>query len=270
MSGVPVEHKAGLEGSNAGFGVRHLEDGAVFTFERPEKLNALTKPMLEGLEACLDDLEAREARLLVITGRGDRAFSAGTDVAELRGMDLDASLAKSAMARRLFTRVSRSRLVSVAAVNGLAFGGGLEIAMACTLRICAEHATFSLPEVKLGLLPAYAGTQFLPSLVGPGRALDLMLTGRTVPSDEALAIGLVHRRVGDPALVVQGAIAFGREITRYSPAAVEAIRRCVEASGAGVAEAGLDVEGRQVRSVFAGKEATDGIAAFLDRRSAPR
>lgn len=249
--------------SATGYSIERTDDGAVFTIERPAKLNALTRPVLDGLAACLDALEADGGRLLVITGRGPKAFCAGTDLAELQGLDVEARQRKTMMARELLVRLSRSRLVSVAAVNGLAFGGGMELAMACTLRIAAPHATLSLPEIRLGLLPAYAGTQFLPALVGPARALEMMLTGRVVPADEALAIGLLHRLAPVDAPLLEAALGFGREVVRFSPSAIDAIRACVAAAGPGVTDAGLAEEDRQVRAVFDGPDAREGVAAFL-------
>jgi enoyl-CoA hydratase len=254
--------------TRASFTVEPLDDGAVFTIERPAKLNALTRPVLEGLAACLDRLEASRMRLLVVTGRGDRAFCAGTDLGELQGLDMDARMAKTVMARDLLVRLSRSRVVSVAAINGLAFGGGLELAMACTLRIAAPHVSVSLPEIKLGLLPAYAGTQFLPAIVGPARALEMMLTGRAVPAAEAHAIGLVHRIAAADTPLVGQAIAYGREVTRFSPTAIDAIRACVDAAGPVVGDAGLAVEDAQVRANFDSPDAREGVAAFLEKRPA--
>ncbi|MFM1988977.1 MAG: hypothetical protein RJA99_1934 [Pseudomonadota bacterium] len=248
------------------FTVEPIADGAIFTIERPAKLNALTRPVLLGLAATLDDLESRGARLLVVTGRGDRAFCAGTDLGELQGLDAAARMDKTKMARDLLVRLSRSPLVSVAAVNGLAYGGGLELAMACTLRIAAPHAKVSLPEVKLGLLPAYAGTQFLPALVGPGRALEMMLTGRPVAVDEAVAMGLVNRVASADATLLEQAVAFGREVTRHAPSAIGAIRACVAAAGATVTDEGLAVEDAQVRANFDHPDAREGVAAFLEKR----
>lgn len=254
---------------SAPFTTTALPEGAVFRIERPGKHNALTRAVLDGLAACLDELEARRARLLVVTGAGDRAFCAGTDLAELQGLSGEARMAKTVMARALLVRLSRSPVVSVAAINGLAYGGGLELAMACTLRIAAPGVSLSLPEVKLGLLPAYAGTQFLPALVGPARALEIMLTGRPVPADEALAIGLVHRVAAGDAPLLDQAVAFGREVVRFSPTAVAAIRRCVAAAGPQVTDAGLAAEDAQVRATFDGPNAREGVAAFLEKR-APR
>jgi enoyl-CoA hydratase len=254
--------------ADAPFTVTPLEDGAVFCIERPAKLNALTRPVLLGLAGCIDALEARGAPLLVVTGRGDRAFCAGTDLGELQGLDMDARMAKTAMARELLVRLSRSRLVSVAAINGLAYGGGLELAMACTLRIAAPQVSVSLPEIRLGLLPAYAGTQFLPAIVGPARALEMMLTGRAVPAAEAHAMGLVNRIAATGAPLVEQAIAYGREVTRFSPGAIAAIRACVAAAGPTLTDTGLAVEDAQVRANFDSPDAREGVAAFLAKRPA--
>ena len=249
-----------------GWSVEPLPEGAVFRIGRAAKLNALTRPVLEGLAATLDALEGRGARLLVVTAEGERASCAGTDLAELQGLDGDARMAKTAMARELLVRLSRSPVVSVAAVNGLAFGGGLELAMACLLRIVAPHATLSLPEIRLGLLPAYAGTQLLPAIVGPARALEIMLTGRALAAEEALSIGLVHRIAAPGVPLLDQALAFGREVVRWSPDAIAAIRRCVAAAGPTMSDAGLAVEDAEVRAVFDGPDAREGVAAFLEKR----
>lgn len=254
------------ETSSSAFDVSWMDDGAVFTIDRAGKLNALTKAVLDGLAACIDRMERDGLRFLVVTGRGQKAFCAGTDLAELSGMSIEAQLSKSEMARALLVRLSRASFISVAAVNGLALGGGLELAMACSLRIASAHATFGLPEVRLGLIPAYAGTQFLPPLVGRTRAEELMLTGRTIGCDEASDIGLVHRVVESDADILGSALAFAREVTCHSAPAIAAIRACVDAADSHVTDAGLAVEDSYVRSVFSSPEAAAGVAAFLNRR----
>lgn len=252
---------------SADYEVRWLDDGAVFVVDRPTKLNALTKAVFEGLAGCLDALEQRGQRLLVIRGRGEKAFCAGTDLSELQSMPVPARLAKNDMSRDLLVRLSRSPVISVAAINGLALGGGLELAMACTLRIAVANAIFGLPEIKLALLPAYAGTQFLPAIVGRARAEELMLTGRSIDLNEAMAIGLVHRAIPAEADIEETAIAFGREVTAQNAAAVAAIRACVAAAGAEVGDAGLRVEAEQVRTIFASADAQAGVDKFLTRRN---
>jgi len=243
-----------------------LPNGGVFRIDRASKLNALSKSVFDDLAACLDSLEARKSRYLVITGSGERAFCAGTDVAEMGEMSDDDQLEKAAFSRQLMLRLSRSPVLSVAAINGLAFGGGLELAMACTLRVSVPGATFSLPEIKLGLVPAYGGTQFLPAIIGASRALELMLTGRTFGAEEALALGLLHRVTGAQESVVDAGVAFAEEVTRFSREAIAAIRSCVDAAGSIVSETGLAVEDHNVRSVFVTANAKEGIASFLEKR----
>lgn len=243
-----------------------LDDGLVFTIMREARLNAIDLEVLEALENAVDTATAQRARLLVVTAAGTKSFCAGTDLHEGRAMGGDAMIAKSARARELLWRLSRAPFVSIAAVNGLAFGGGLELAIACTLRIAAPGARFSMPEIKLGVLPAYGGTQFLPALVGRARALDMMLTGRVLELPEALSIGLVDRMADAAEPLVEQAIALARSITVHGPLAIDAIRACVAAAGAQVGAAGLAVEGEHVGRVMRSADAAEGIAAFLEKR----
>lgn len=248
--------------------IKEFADGAVFTLDRPSKLNAITMAMLDDLERCLDTQLRRGARLLVLVGRGDKAFSAGTDVQELQQLSHDHQVEKCNRARDLFMRLSRSQVVTVAAINGLAFGGGLELAMSCTLRIASPSATFSLPEIKLGLLPAYAGTQMLPTIVGRARALEMMLTGRVLSAQEALSIGLIHRLSDTDEPIEETAIRFGQDVVRNNAEAVRAIRECVDASASGgLYASGLKTEEDHVRTVFASAEARQGIDRFMARRA---
>lgn len=258
-----------MTSSEPAFSIEPLEDGAIFRIERPTKLNAITKAVLLGLASCIDDLEARRLPLLMVTGRDERAFCAGTDLGELQGLTAEQRSAKTSMARALLVRLSRSRLISVAAMNGLAYGGGLELAMSCMLRIAAPHVKMALPEIKLGLLPAYAGTQFLPAIVGPARATELMLTGRPVETAEAHAIGLIHRIAAPHPGLIEQALAFGREVSGFSPSAIDGIRQCIAAAGPQVTDAGLAVEDHFVRAEFDSPNAREGVAAFLEKR-APR
>jgi enoyl-CoA hydratase len=241
-------------------------DYVIFRLCRPAKHNALTRAILEGLDRTLEAVLARGVPALIVVGEGERAFCAGTDLAETSAMPREAAQAKGAFARDLFVRLSRAPIVSVAALNGLAFGGGLELAMACSFRIAAPHATLSLPEVKLGVLPTYGGTQFLPAIVGRARALDLMLTGRTISSHEAQAIGLVDRVSNAEASLLDQAAELVRSITRWSHVAVQSIQRCVAASGPSVSEAGLEVEAAEAAIVTASADAREGVAAFLEKR----
>lgn len=268
-----------------------FEDCAVFRILRARKLNALTKEVLLGLSACLDEAESRGVRALVIVGQGEKAFCAGTDLAELTGLSTEAREAKTRFARDLLVRLHRSKIVTIAAVNGLAFGGGLELALACTFRIAAPHATFALPEVKLGVFPVYGGTQFLPAVVGPARAVDIMITGRTVDCAEALSIGLISRVAGtdgqpsvSPSAISLGAVVaatagpmpadrlveqaliLARSVTCWSQVAVNAIRACVDASGTDVSDEGLASEDVQSKVVMASEDGREGVRAFVEKR----
>ncbi|MGE0151369.1 MAG: enoyl-CoA hydratase/isomerase family protein [Reyranellaceae bacterium] len=250
------------------FQIEKLEEGAVFRLTRPAKLNAITKAILTGLSDCIDALERERARFLVVTGEGERAFCAGTDLGESAGLSEPDRVAKNDGARALFVRLSQSPLLSVAAVNGLAYGGGLELAMACTLRLAAPHAKFSLPEVKLGVLPAYGGTQFLPALVGKARALEMMLTGEPVDAREALVMGLVNRIAAADTPLLDQAVAYARSVTRFSPVAIAGIRRAVDAAGDSVTQEGLLAEQREMAIALASEDAKEGVAAFLEKRAA--
>ncbi|MBR0898975.1 enoyl-CoA hydratase/isomerase family protein [Bradyrhizobium tropiciagri] len=248
------------------YSVEWCDGGAVFRLLRGDRLNALTLSMLTGLAECLDCLERDKKRFLIITGEGDRAFSAGADLTEAVGPDAVEAIDKAQMATKLFLRLSRTSVLSVAAINGFAFGGGLELAMACTFRIAAPHARMALPEIRLGVLPSYGGTQFLPALVGRSLALDLMLTGRVVVATDALAMGLVTRVADAQTSLMEQAFEFVNSILQYSQLAIDGIRTCVEASGPVLTDAGLAIEADVVRRVAAGPDAREGVQAFLEKR----
>lgn len=240
--------------------------GSIFTITRPDSLNSITLSVLGGLSSCIDALEKQGKRYLVLTAEGARAFSAGTHLNEVLPYSAEAAANRADLARSVLVRLLRSPLISICAINGLAFGGGLEFAMACTFRLAVRHATLSLPEVRLGLLPSYGGTQFLPALVGRARALDLMLTGRTVDAAEACQIGLVHRVIDNPDDLLSEALKLAHTLSHFSPHAVSAIRECINVAGDQVTNAGLAVEGQAVRAVAATPEAEEGILAFVEKR----
>jgi len=250
------------------FTIERVDGGAVFRLTRPAKLNAITKAILKGLTECIDALERESARFLVVTGEGEKSFCAGTDLGESAGLSESDRIAKNDGARALFVRLSRSKLISVAAVNGLAYGGGLELAMACTFRVAAAHARFSLPEVKLGVLPAYGGTQFLPAIVGKARALDMMLTGEPVDAQQALTMGLITRIADGATPLVDQAIAYARSITKFSPVAIAGIRSAIAAASDSVTDEGLKTEQKEMAIALASEDAKEGVAAFLEKRPA--
>ncbi len=216
------------------------EEFALVTLDRPEALNALSFAALGELAAVFDEAAASGARGLIVTGAGDKAFCAGADIGELMGRSLAATKEGAEFGQSVFAKLDRLPILSLAVINGYAMGGGLELALACTFRVAVAAARFALPEIKLGLVPGYGGTQRLPRLIGAARALELILSGRTVGAAEAERIGLVNRLVdGDP---VAAGIAFLRTMTGHSLPVLGFARAAVESAGAMALADGLKVE----------------------------
>ncbi|MGH3432532.1 MAG: enoyl-CoA hydratase/isomerase family protein [Thermocrispum sp.] len=234
----------------------------VLTLRRPPA-NALGRPIIHGLGAALD--AAGQAKVLVIRSELDRFFAAGADIKEMSAIEADAFTAYGDALRAVLDRLAGADLLSIAAVDGMALGGGLEVAMACTLRVAGRDAQFGLPEVKLGLIPGAGGTQRLPRLVGRGRALDLMLTGRAIGAEEAHAIGLVDRLV-DAGQATKAALELAGELAALSLPAQQAVVRSVDAAFDRPLADGLRYEVGQIQDLFAHGEATEGISAFVAKR----
>jgi enoyl-CoA hydratase len=201
---------------------------------------------------------------MVVASAVNGFFAAGADIKHLSGIDADGFAAYGDAMRAVNDRLAAAPWLSIAAVDGVALGGGLELAMACTMRVAGPRGTFGLPEVRLGLIPGAGGTQRLPRLVGRGRALDIMLTARQVPAGEALRIGLVDRLTdGDP---LPAAVALAEELTGSSLPAQLAAVRTVDAAFDRDLPDGLAYEAEQIRLLFSEGEAAEGLAAFLSRR----
>lgn len=238
------------------------------TIHRPDKLNALNQATLEELDEAIGALvSAAEVDGLIVTGAG-RAFVAGADIAELAALDPEGALALSRRGQEVLARLEASPKPVIAAVNGFALGGGCELAMACHVRVAADTARFGQPEVKLGLIPGYGGTQRLPRLVGPGYAAQLLLTGDVIDAAEALRIGLVNRvvPVAELMAVTEGLL---RQMLANAPLALarilDGIRRSVDAPTA----AQYDLESSGFAMLAGTEDAREGTAAFLGKR-APR
>jgi enoyl-CoA hydratase len=246
------------------FQLARVDRGAIFTITRPDRLNALNRGIWDGLEACLDELEREQARFLVLTAEGGRAFSAGSDLKE--GLAWDQQPAKNDRVRNLLLRLSQSPLFSLAAINGAAYGGGLELGLACTLRIAVADAKFAMPEIRLGLIPSYGGTQFLPAVVGRARAAEMMLTGRVLDAREALEWGLVSFVTDGREALLAKAVALGTEVAGFNPAAYRSILRCLAAARDVPDQVAMDVEGTEVRKVLQTEDAREGVAAFVEKR----
>jgi enoyl-CoA hydratase len=246
-----------------------LTDGiARITVNRPDKLNALNAIVIAELGDAVTRIETDSAvRGVIITGSGQKAFVAGADIAELAAQSPLEGKTRSAAGQAVFRRLEQCGKPVIAAVNGFALGGGCELAMACHIRLAAEQAKFGQPEVKLGIGPGYGGTVRLPRLVGKGRALELLLTGRTIDAEEAFRIGLVNRVVPADRLLAE-AEAMLRTILSNGPLAV---RTCLEAVDAGPdmsIDQGMLLEASQFGLLSATSDMKEGTKAFLEKRTA--
>lgn len=243
-----------------------LDELAVLTLDRPEALNALSFPILGEIGRALDEVAQGDARALLVTGAGPKAFCAGADIKELTGRSLDAQKKGAEFGQGVFAKLAALPMPSVAVINGFAFGGGLEMALACSFRVAGRNAKLGLPEIKLGLIPGYGGTQRLPRLIGEARALEMILTGRTVGAEEAERIGLVNRLIDDPLL--DNAAAFAREFTGYGKLALSFARSAVQRAGDLPIHEGLKVEADLSTLAYQTADAAEGMAAFAEKRKA--
>ena len=241
-----------------------VEEFALITLNRPEALNALSFALIRDLARAFDEVAAGDARALLITGAGARAFCAGAYIKELTGRSLTAQKRDAETGQAAFARLGRLPMPSLAIVNGYAFGGGLELALACTFRIATRNAKMGLPEIKLGLVPGYGGTQRLPRVVGEARALEMIMTGRTVDAEEAHRIGLVNRLIDGDALA-QG-IAIAREFSGYSLPVLGLAREAVTRALDNPVGEGLRIEADLSTLAFRTEDAAEGMAAFIAKR----
>jgi enoyl-CoA hydratase len=244
-----------------------LADGiAVVTMNRPQALNALNSQQLELLTAAFAGLaEDRNVRAVILTGAGDRAFAAGADIKEMVELGPREGLA---FARKGHAAASAIELLPqpvIAAVNGFAFGGGCELAIACDIRLASENARFAQPEVGLGILPGWGGTQRLPRLIGPGLASEMIFTGRHVHAEEALRIGLVNAVYPLDQLLPK-AREMAVSIGRNGHLAVRAAKRAIGLAFAGNPGSGLAAEASLFGEAFSTAEQKEGMRAFIEKR----
>ncbi len=239
---------------------------ATIAIERPEKLNALDMATMGELDEAFARVEREDAhRGLIVTGAGEKAFIAGADINELIGATPLEGQARCLRDQAILGRLETMGKPSIAAINGYALGGGLELAMCCSLRVAARTAMLGLPEIKIGVFPANGGTQRLPRLVGRGRALEMMLTGRPIDAVEAFRIGLVNHVVEPGELLV-----FCRDLLRgileNAPVAAACILECVDVGMRRGIEEGLRREAACYAVTSASDDRREGIAAFLEKR----
>ena len=239
----------------------------VLTINRPKVLNALNHTVLTELDSAIDYIKSQENVLgLVITGAGDKSFVAGADISEFKGKSPEEARKQSEWGQSIFKKIEDLPFPSIAAINGFALGGGLELAMSCTFRYASPNAKVGQPEVKLGLIPGYAGTQRLTRLIGHSKALEICMTGRMVNSEEALKLGIVDRIVEEN--LVDEAIKSIRDIQKNSPIAVYYCKKAIMEGKEMPFEKACALEANLFGLCFATEDAKEGVAAFLEKREA--
>jgi enoyl-CoA hydratase len=238
---------------------------ALVTFDRPDTLNAVNAAVLDDLEATLGTLEAAaDLRVVVLTGAG-RAFVGGGDIAHMAALAPDEGERFVYRGQAVLRRLERLPLVTIAALNGFALGGGLEIALACDLRVAAETAELGLPEVTVGLIPGWGGTQRLVRLVGRGVAKELILTGRRVGAAEARELGIVNRVVPAPGLL-DACRELAAQLRRPSSLAVRQAKKAIDEGADLGLDQGLTVEAEAWMVNFCSPDRVEGLRAFIEKR----
>jgi enoyl-CoA hydratase len=242
-----------------------LENGILTaTINRADKLNAINRDVMNDLNILADEIEKNvEIRAVIITGAGQKAFVAGADISEFLGLTGAEGVNLARTGQNIFFKIENCSKPVVAAVNGFALGGGCELAMACHFRIASENAKFGQPEVNLGLIPGYGGTQRLVQLVGKGRALELLMTGNMIDASIALEYGLVNHVVPQEDLLAKAKMILEQIISK----APLAISRCITAANAVFGpENGYDTEIEAFGQCFDTEDMKEGAAAFLEKR----
>lgn len=241
-----------------------LENG-IFTvsINRPDKLNAINKAVMNDLNVVLDEIENSAAiKAVILTGAGQKAFVAGADISEFTGLSKNEGQALAKKGQDVFFRIENNNKPIIAAVNGFALGGGCELAMACHFRLASENAKFGQPEVNLGLIPGYGGTQRLVHLIGKGRAIELLITGNMIDAQTALQYGLVNHVVPQEELLNKTKSILETVVAK----APLAISKCIAAANAAYSEGGYKKELEGFGESFATEDMKEGAAAFLEKR----
>ncbi len=239
---------------------------ALVTVSRPEALNALNTLFFQEMDHMLDDLkESMEYNVLIITGEG-KAFVAGADIAEMVNKNPDQAENFSEMGQKVFSKIGKLRMPVIAAINGFALGGGLELAMACDFRIASSKAKFGQPEVNLGLIPGYAGTQRLSRLVGLGDALFMLMSGEMINPDDAHRIGLVQK-ICEPEALLAETLRIAGVVASKGPEAVAKVKYVTRKGYQKSMKEGSKLESELFGSLFGkGSEGEEGMKAFLEKR----
>jgi len=234
--------------------------------DRPEALNALNNMVLDELIMKINELISdSEVRVIIVSGAGDKAFVAGADINLMQSMDKNEALNFAKKGHLLTSLIENSNKPIIAAINGYAFGGGSELALSCHIRIASEDAIFSQPEVKIGLLPGWGGTQRLPRIIGKGIANEIILTGMNISAERAYEIGLVNKVVKKDDLI-SSCNKIADSIIRNSPNAINESIKLVNISSNLNLKAGLEIEAKRFSNLFETDETSEGLTAFVQKR----
>ena len=243
-----------------------IQDGIGWIkINREKKLNALNRDLIDELhERLIDFQQDSSVKVIILTGIGNKAFVAGADISEFSSFDPQEA---SALARYgnqvLFDLIAQLEKPVIAAINGYALGGGLELAMACHLRVAVQHAKMGLPEVSLGVIPGYGGTQRLPAMIGRGNAMEMILTGDMISAEKALQMGLVNQVV-DAERLLEAAINFAERMMKNAPHSIKNAIKAINAADG--TPKGFEEENLKFSDCFGTRDFEEGIAAFLEKR----
>ena len=239
---------------------------AFLTINRPDALNAMNPDVINELEfnlqSCIDN---DSVGVIILTGSGDKAFIAGADIKKMQTMDSEEALVFAKAGQNLTLTIENSSKPVIAAVNGFALGGGCEISLACHMRIASDNAIFGQPEVLLGLLPGWGGTQRLPKIVGLGLANEMIATGSSITSTEAKEIGLVNHVVPQTELISK-CIDIAKQILKNGPNAIAESLECIRQGNGKSIEEGLEIEAERFSQLFENDESSEGLSAFVEKR----
>jgi len=246
------------------FKINFKEDICILTLNRPETLNALNKNFFKEFNNFLDEIEKEgKVKVLIITGEG-KAFIAGADISEMVNMSEDEAYEFGKIGQNTFLRLENLPIITIAAINGYALGGGCELAMACDIRIASTNAKLGQPEVNLGLTPGFAGTQRLPRLIGKGNALFYLLTADQINAEEALRLGLIQK-ISQPEKLLEEALEIANKIINKGPKAIKKVKFCVQNGINMPFSDACEIELKNFASLFI-DEGKEGMRAFLEKR----
>ncbi|ALO24839.1 MULTISPECIES: enoyl-CoA hydratase-related protein [Leptospira] len=239
---------------------------AILTIQRPSALNALNREVLTQIGQEVDVLEKdKNIRVLIVTGEG-KAFVAGADIAEMKTLNVSEGEEFSKLGNEVFQKLHQSRIVSIAAINGFSLGGGMELALACDIRVGSEKAKLGLPEVSLGLIPGFGGTQRLARLIGYARAIELVVTGDMITAEEGYRIGILNKLVKEGENILDFSKTIADSILKKGPHAIERVKRTIQQGLDVTLKDGISIEEKEFGACFDGGQSKEGMTAFLEKR----